>query len=173
MIFPKGKEQKKIFLRMMIPYLIALAIALFIGFYFTKVSPIAFVNGNSMYPTLKDGNIISCTTDTTSIQRGDIVVIKTGFHKLIIKRVIALPNETIEIKNGITYVNGTCYEEYEFDKIEDAGILADKSITLSGDEFFVMGDNRNHSSDSRKIGAVKQENIIYKKQEVNVNGEKK
>lgn len=173
MIIPKEKEKRKIFFKMMIPYLIAFAVALFIGFYFTKISPVAFVSGNSMYPTLKDGNVISCTTDTTSIQRGDIVVIKTGFHKLIIKRVIALPGETIEIKNGITYVNGICYEEFEFEKIEDAGILADKPLTLSGDEFFVMGDNRNHSSDSRKMGAIKQENIIYKKQEVEGNGKEK
>lgn len=171
MKLPKGKENKKIFFRMMIPYFIALIVAFLIGFYFTKISPIVFVSGNSMYPTLKDGNVISCTTDTTSIQRGDIIVIRNGF-KLIIKRVIALPNETIEIKNGITYVDGICYEEYEFEKIEDSGILSNNSLTLSSDEFFVMGDNRNHSSDSREIGAIKHKNIIYK-QEVNENGKEK
>lgn len=172
MILPKEKEKRKNFFKMMIPYLVALAVAFSIGFYFTKVSPIAIVNGNSMYPTLKNGNLISCTTDTTSIHRGDIVVVKTGLHKLIIKRVIALPNETIEIKDGITYVNGIRYKEYEFEKIEDAGILSNESLTLSNDEFFVMGDNRNHSSDSRKIGAIKYKDIIYK-QEVNKNGKEK
>lgn len=159
----KLSAKNKLFLKTIIPYIVSAIIALMIGFYFIYIKPIVFVSGNSMYPTFKDGEILSCTMDKTDIQRGDIIVAKTGFHHLIVKRVIALPGETISIKDGITYVDGVCYEEYEYEKIEDAGILTDGSITLKDGEYFCMGDNRNASSDSRNIGPINIDIIKYTK----------
>lgn len=80
-----------------------------------------------------------------------------------IKRVIGLPGETVQIKDGDVYINGEKLDEskYGFDAILDGG-LAEEQIVLDDDEYFVLGDNRNGSGDSRytDIGNVKRENII-------------
>ena len=80
-----------------------------------------------------------------------------------VKRVIALPGDTVQIKNGSLYVNGLLYKYVEYDKIEDAGIT-ENPITLGNNEYFTLGDNINNSEDSRSgnIGAVKKDNIIGK-----------
>ena len=80
-----------------------------------------------------------------------------------VKRVVAVPGDSVQIKNGSLYINGLLYKGVEYDKIEDAGI-AENPITLENGEFFTLGDNINNSEDSRSgnIGAVKRENIIGK-----------
>ena len=82
-------------------------------------------------------------------------------NSLKYKRIIGLPEETIQIKDGYVYINDKQLEEdYGKEIIEDSGLAVDK-ITLKKDEYFVLGDNRNGSIDSRRtdIGAVKREQI--------------
>ena len=81
-----------------------------------------------------------------------------------LKRVVGLPGETIQIIGGYVYIGGELLEEDEsFDKIADPG-MAENEVVLGSDEYFVLGDNRNNSEDSRSgnIGAVKKETIAGK-----------
>ena len=103
----------------------------------------------------------------TQPKTNDIVVFfPNGNEKshLYIKRVIGVPGDTVQIKNGTVYVNGKVFDE----KIEAASIehaeLAEDEIEVGEDEFFVLGDNRNNSEDSRyaNIGNVKKEYIMGK-----------
>lgn len=102
-----------------------------------------------------------------SPKRGDIVAFLPNGNKnshYYLKRVVGLPGETVQIIGGYVYIDGILLEEDEsYDKIADAGI-AEVQITLGIDEYFVLGDNRNNSEDSRSgnIGAVKKDNITGK-----------
>ena len=103
----------------------------------------------------------------TDPKRGDIIVfLPNGNEKshYYVKRVIGVPGDTVLIQNGAVYINGEVYkEEIEAAAIEEAG-LASEEITLDSDEYFVLGDNRNNSEDSRyaNIGNIKKDYIIGK-----------
>lgn len=124
--------------------------------------------GDSMEPALYNGQEILINRfiyKLSSPKRGDVVVFwpngnqKTHYY---VKRVVALPGETIQIKDGRVYIDGRMLKEDEsYSKIMDAGI-AENEIILGVDEYFVLGDNRNSSEDSRSgnIGPVKRNNII-------------
>lgn len=126
------------------------------------------VQGSSMEPTLSaEDNLI---VDKLSYrfhepERFDIVVFLFSQENetFYIKRVIGLPGETVRIDvNGNIYVNDTLLEEnYGKEKILDPG-RAGASIELGEDEYFVLGDNRNNSSDSREptVGNIRREDII-------------
>lgn len=120
------------------------------------------VIGVSMEPSLYNGQHILVNRfvyKLSSPRNGDIVVFLPNGNSnthYYVKRVIALPGDTVQIKNGSLYVNGLLYKYVEYDKIEDAGI-AENPITLGNNEYFTLGDNINNSEDSRSgnIGAVK------------------
>ncbi len=137
---------------------IILAIILIRTFIITPVR----VNGTSMNETLEDGEIMILNKiDYTfnEINRYDIVVVKTEDSK-IIKRVIGLPGETLKYENNTLYINGKETEEpYLTEETEDFNITELGYDKIPQDCYFVMGDNRNNSSDSRIIGCVKKENI--------------
>lgn len=109
-----------------------------------------------MEPTLKNNSILIAKKFDLNIKRNDIIVAKKN-RLLIIKKVIAIPNDRIKLENGYVYVNDivsdNLYTEY-------AGIL-ENEITLKSDEFFIMGDNRQNSVDSRyqEIGIIKKSEI--------------
>ncbi|WP_434311696.1 signal peptidase I [Hominifimenecus sp. rT4P-3] len=135
----------------------AVLILLFIG-------RAAIVNGDSMQPMLHDGDMLIVQKIAYHHpKRFDIVVFDSldGRGTLFIKRVIGLPGETIQIQDGEITIDGEILEEdYGLEPIKNAGIASDP-ISLGEEEYFVLGDNRNNSGDSRSVsvGAVKQEQI--------------
>ena len=133
----------------------------------TFVGQRTVVSGRSMNPTLENGD--NLITDKISYRfsdpkRYDIVVFpfedETGKRNFI-KRIIGLPGETVQIKDGEVYINGELLgETYGKEKMDYAG-RASEPITLGDDEYFVLGDNRNNSKDSRSpmVGALERKMI--------------
>lgn len=123
--------------------------------------------GDSMRPAIKNGDIILVNRmiyDASKPKRGDIIVFKPNGNEnahSYIKRIIGLPGETVQIKDGKIYINGKkLREEYKTAEITEAGTAGEK-LTLGGDEYFVLGDNRQNSEDSRTadVGNVRRSDI--------------
>lgn len=127
------------------------------------------VIGVSMEPKLYNGQSIFVNRLVYKIfppKSGDVIVFLPNGNEnshYYVKRVVAVPGDKVQIKEGKLYVNGALYEEVEYDKIADAGI-AQNEIVLKTDEFFVLGDNVNNSEDSRSgnIGAVNRKDVVGK-----------
>jgi len=127
------------------------------------------VIGNSMEPGLHSGQQILINRliyQVSSPKRDDIVAFQPNGNEnshYYIKRIVAVPGETVQIINGYLYVDGKKIDNGEYDKIQDPGIAINE-IYLNDDEFFVLGDNRNFSEDSRagNIGVVNKNYIIGK-----------
>ena len=127
------------------------------------------VQGSSMEPHLHNGENIM--VDKLSYrfhdpERFDIIVFRYLYKKntFYIKRVIGLPGETVQIADGVIYINGEPLEEdYGLEEITNPG-RALEPITLGEDEYFVLGDNRNGSSDSRMtdVGNITRKQIVGK-----------
>lgn len=132
------------------------------------VISITKVVGSSMNPTLKDEEILILNKlkyRFQEIQRGDIVSLKHADTKYLIKRIIGLPGDTVKIENNAVYLNGKKYEEpYLVEDLEyDDFDLKDLEYSVIPENmYFVLGDNRENSLDSREIGLVKKEDIIGK-----------
>ena len=141
-------------------------IALVIVIAYTLVSFFGFrtsVVGNAMTPTLKNEEQVMVNRFIylfTGPKSGDVVVFRPNGNEkshYYVRRVIAGPGDTVLIKEGAVYVNGELYEEAtEVASIVEAG-LAEEELHLGTDEYFVLGDNRNNSEDSRfaEVGNVK------------------
>ena len=125
------------------------------------------VVGHSMEPTLSDGD--NLIVDKLSYrfrdpERYDIIVFpyQHAENTYYIKRIIGLPGETVQVIDGYMYINGKKLDEhYGAEVMEDPGIAAEP-IKLGDDEYFVLGDNRNHSSDSRvtSVGVLTRDMLI-------------
>ena len=148
---------------------LALALYLVINFAIQTVHVI----GLSMYPTVNDQDYLIATKidyRLHSPQRGDIVIMRDPYDssKDFIKRVVGVPGDRILIRGGQTYVNGRLVQESYINPAEPWTQDADwplgqsdnpDGVLLASDEYFVMGDNRNHSSDSRFFGPVHRSQI--------------
>ena len=125
------------------------------------------VEGMSMYPTLDDKEYLildKLTYRFREPERYDIVVFPPKYKEntYYIKRIIGLPGEEVLIADGQVYINGEPLpENYGYEKIEEPGLGA-VPFRLGEDEYFVLGDNRNDSLDSRdaEVGNIKREDII-------------
>lgn len=138
-----------------LPYvLIIIAVILIRTFIITPVR----VDGASMNQTLKNGEIL-LLYKLANINYGDIVVIdEEKENEIIIKRIIGMPGDTVKIKDNTVYVNDEILEEdYAYGETSDY-----EKITLGEDEYFILGDNRPISKDSRYFGPVKKDEIIGK-----------
>lgn len=133
----------------------------------TYVGQRTMVSGDSMEATLHDGD--NLIVDKLSYrlrepERFEIVVFpyKHKEDTYYIKRIIGLPGETVQVKDGYVYINDELLEEnYGLETMNIPGI-ADEPILLGEDDYFVLGDNRNASSDSRDpgVGILKREDLI-------------
>lgn len=147
--------------------LIAAAIALIV---IQFVRPVV-VHETSMTDTLQPGDYLLMNKiiyKNHEAERGDIVVLHSelkqdnGREKLLIKRVIGLPGDTVFISDNSVYINGELLEE---DYIREPGVVpGDIDITVPEGEYFVMGDNRGNSIDSRseEVGCVSHEDLVGK-----------
>lgn len=143
------------FIKEAIPYIIIILVVVLIRVFI--ITPVR-VDGSSMKNTLKDNDIL-LLYKLGSIKRNDIVVLDESYdNEIIIKRIIGLPGETVAIKNGKIYINNKEYDDkFAYGETSDY----DK-ITLEDDEYFILGDNRIVSKDSRYFGPVKEKEIIGK-----------
>lgn len=164
----KQKKAVKDIILDIVPYVVIVIVVVIIRSYIA--TPIR-VNGSSMYPILEDGEtmILNKIGLSKGINRFDIVVIKSG-SGYIIKRVIALPGETIYYENNTLYIDGKKTDE-EFLSDEAKNFTCDNNydyelckgpIKVDNDKYFVMGDNREVSKDSRMIGQIYKDSIIGK-----------
>ena len=146
------------------------------------------VDGRSMYPTLKDGEFGFTNVGgvlLNGVERGDIVVVtmeEEGQKTHWVKRVIGLPGDTVSCVNDVVYINGKVLDETKyidpdyrqslvdkfgyFNKVPNAdntNVVDFEEVKLKDDEYYVMGDNRPYSKDSRYVGPVKKSQIFAKK----------
>lgn len=121
------------------------------------------VSGTSMEPTYHNMQILTSTVvkSDTEIGRKDVIAFRNTEteNKVFIKRVEGIPGDTVYIHDGELYINNEEIEE-GFDAISEAGI-AKTPIRLGENEYFVLGDNRNNSRDSRFIGLIQKSEIKY------------
>lgn len=148
--------------------LICAAIALAAGILITKfIANHTMVEGSSMEPALKDGD--NLIVEKVSYLFGDparfdIIVFKQSENINYIKRIIGLPGERVRIEEGKIYINDNpIFDPYGDGSLTDGG-LAENTVTLGSDEYFVLGDNRDGSEDSRNknVGSVKESQILGK-----------
>lgn len=162
----------------------AIVILLFVNFVAHPVR----VDGKSMYPTLKDGEFGFTNVGgvlLNGVKRGDIVIVtmeEKGQKTHWVKRVIGMPGDTISCVNDIVFINGKVLDETQyidpdyrqscvdqfgyFNKVPNADntdVQDFEEVKLGDDEYYVMGDNRPYSKDSRYVGPVKKSQLFAKK----------
>jgi signal peptidase I len=124
----------------------------------------SIVEGSSMYPTFRPNDIVQARAPLAESRRGDVVIMVDGQGEQVIKRVIGLPGETVTIYRGFVYINRQRLQEpylpkftYTFkSSVEDeCGVV----WYLADNQYFVLGDNRLHSCDSRQYGPVERSQI--------------
>lgn len=166
----KVEEKEYSLKREIISTVVYLLVVIALTFLFVQfVAQRTHVNGDSMNTTLEDGD--NLIVDKLSYrfkapERFDIIVFPYQYKEdtYYIKRIIGMPGETVQIIDGMIYIDGEMLDEtYGKEIMQYAGVASDP-IELGEDEYFVLGDNRNNSSDSRdpSVGNIKRDQIIGK-----------
>lgn len=135
-------------------------VGILLGLFISKTMfSVAVIEGSSMEPTYYDGNkILVSRLDTP--KNGDIVILKRD-DSFLIKRVIASPGDSIFIKDSKVFLNGNeLSENYIMEDSFNGGIIENSRLILNSNEYFIMGDNRAVSKDSRSFGVVDKDDII-------------
>ena len=146
----------------------AVTAVLIVGIIFTFVFKISTVSGQSMENTLHHGDQLIMKSIPGEIKNGDIVVVSqpNGYDKILIKRVIAVGGQTIEIdaKNDCVLVDGKVIDEPYIKESMDFLFWGTKKYEVPEGKLFLMGDNRNNSADSRdiRIGLVDEKYVLSK-----------
>lgn len=122
-----------------------------------------FVQGATMEPNFHDGQYTLIKIYDKDYKRGDVIIHKypKNLSQFFIKRIIGLPGEKIEIKDGVVSVNEKTLDESLY-LIKNMVTKGDENVVLANNEYFVMGDNRESSYDSRSFGPVKKDLIVGK-----------
>ena len=163
-----GKEKSKGIAGEILSFLLYVVVVVGITFLIIHyVGQRTYVSGSSMENTLSDGdNLIvdKITYRFSDPKRYDIIVFPYQYEEntYFIKRIIGLPGETVQIVDGIIYIDGEALQEsYGREVMKNFGLAADP-VTLGEDEYFVLGDNRNDSTDSRdpSVGKIPRDRII-------------
>ena len=124
--------------------------------------------GQSMSVTIEGGDTVlldGLSYKLGNPKRNDVIAFQLGGNRegaSSVKRILGLPGETIQIKDGMIYINGEVYlEKKDYPVMTDAG-LAEEPVTLGSNQYFVLGDNRNYSSDSRdpSVALIHRKEII-------------
>lgn len=167
----KEKKLNMNLVKKILEWIFEIAVVLFLAFVLVYFFGEKVVNvGESMSPTLENGDTVLVNKLNYSItgpSRGDVVVFKPHGNEnthYYIKRVVGLPGETVEIKDGKIYIDGEVLEEeLETEPVQEAGVAA-SLVKLGEDEYFVLGDNRNNSEDSRSadVGDVLKKHMLGK-----------
>jgi signal peptidase I len=164
---PTDQPRQKSFVRDTLE-IIFLALVLYVVIQYAVQT--VHVLGSSMYPTLHDNDLLVASKISYKLhnpQRGDIIVFKPPDEasRDFIKRIIALPGERLRIVNSVVYINGqVLHEPYLPEKwtYNNNWPATGQEQIIPPDEYFVMGDNRNHSSDSRTFGPIALDAILGK-----------
>lgn len=158
LIEQKQKKRKSDFRFIVVLAFIALIMAI-IATLNTYVFFNVVVDGSSMRPTLSSGDVLVANRQA-GYERGSIVVIGGVKEYWLIKRVIAVEGDNVEIKEGRVYINGNELDEPYLSSSAYTDELDWETCTLGEDEIFYLGDNRTNSSDSRSYGVCKERNIV-------------
>lgn len=145
---------------------IVVALVISVVLYLFVMTPHEVV-GNSMHPTYKNGEYLMANKILYKIakpERGDVIIFKYSETQDFIKRIIGLPGDTVMLKDGKLYINGTMLDESKYlsDSVYTNGgdfLREGESVTVPEGRYFVCGDNRPHSSDSRAFGPIDKGNI--------------
>lgn len=144
---------------------IVLCLIIFFGIRNFVAMPVQ-ADGVSMYPTIDDNNVLLVNRLSYLFGKpdyNDIVVFPYDEDELYIKRIIGLPGDEINLENGYLYINDVLYKD-EFSEVLSAYGDREYPITLEEDTYYVMGDNRKVSKDSRysSVGDISKDNIMGK-----------
>ena len=145
------------YIKELLPYIIVVLLALIIRTFI--ITPVQ-VDGNSMYPTLLDNEILLLKKYDKSYDRFDIVVFKYNNSRLV-KRIIGLPGEYVEYQNNELYIDGEKIDNISFDAYTYDFNLSELGYNIIPDDYYlVLGDNRTNSVDSRMIGLINKKDIL-------------
>lgn len=147
------------FIKEMLQYAIIIGIVILIRVF--VITPVK-VDGDSMNPTLVDGEVVMLNKISKNYERFDVVVVNYANTKLI-KRIIGLPGEHIKFINNKLYINNKLVHDVKLDtKTSNFDIKQINYDVIPEDSYFVVGDNRANSTDSRIIGPIKKSDVVGK-----------